>query len=89
MQSKKRDVAVIDIANDFIQTQTNNEKYMAIIKICRILVDILLDISPDVYGTYITTDRKGTKQLLTQCMNSIYVTMVESVLYYCKFYKKL
>ena len=46
---------------------------------CIILVDMLLDITPDVYGMYITTDRKVIKQLIAQCMNAIYVTMVESL----------
>ena len=35
---------------------------MAIIKIKGILVDILLGISPDVYGPYVITDRKGVNQ---------------------------
>ena len=37
---------------------------MAIIKIRRILVNMLLDINPYVYGPYITTERKGIKQLI-------------------------
>ena len=53
---------------------------MDIIKIRGILVDMLLDITPDVYGRYITKDRKGIKQLITQCINDIYGTMVASIL---------
>ena len=44
-----RDVAVIDIPNAFIQTRVEDEKEMAIIKIRGILVDILVDLAPDVY----------------------------------------
>ena len=44
-----RDVAVIDIPNAFIQTLVEDEKDMAIIKIRVILVDILIDLAPDVY----------------------------------------
>ena len=44
-----RDVALIDIPNVFIQTGVEDEKYMAIIKIRGILVDILVDLAPDVY----------------------------------------
>ena len=62
---------------------------MAIIKIREILVDMLLYIAPGVYGTYVTTDRKGINQLITQVMNVIYVTMVASLLYYFKFCKTL
>ena len=47
---RKRDIKVIDIPNDFIQTQIEHEKYIAIINICRILANMLLYIAPDVYG---------------------------------------
>ena len=52
-------------------------------------MDMLLYLSPYLYGTYVTTDRKGTNQLINQCMNSVYVTMVEILLYYCKFCKTM
>ena len=61
---------------------------MSIIKIRGILVDMLLDIAPGVYGLNVTMDRKVTKQLITQCNNAIYRTMVSILLYYCKFCKK-
>jgi hypothetical protein len=43
---ERRDVAVVDIPNAFIQTRIEDEKDMAIIKIRGILVDMLLDIAP-------------------------------------------
>ena len=73
---EERDVAVTDIPNAFMQTQIEHENDMAIIKIRGILVDMLLDIAPNVYGLYVTIDRKGIKQLINQCMNAIYGTMV-------------
>jgi hypothetical protein len=84
-----RDVPVIDIPNAFIQTRVEDEKDMAIIKIRGILVDMLLDIAPDVYKPYVSTDRKGTKQLIVQCLNVMYGTMMASLLYYRKFSKSL
>jgi hypothetical protein len=84
-----RDVAVIDIPNAFIQTRIEDEKDMAIIKIRGVLMDMLLEIAPEVYGPYVTTDKKGVKQLITQCLNAIYGTMVASLLYYIKFVKTL
>jgi hypothetical protein len=87
--AEDRDVAVIDIPNAFIQTKIEDEKDMAIIKIRGVLVDMLLDIAPDVYGPYVTTDKKGVKQLITQCLNAIYGTMVASLLYYNKFCRTL
>jgi hypothetical protein len=84
-----RDVAVIDIPNAFIQTRVEDEKDMAFIKIRGVLVDILVEIAPEVYGPYVTTDKKGVKQLLVQCQNALYGTMVASLLYYRKFVKSL
>jgi hypothetical protein len=84
-----RDVAVIDIRNAFIQTRVEDEGDMAIIKIRGVLVDILVQIAPDVYKSYVTTEKKGTKQLLVQCQNALYGTMVARLLYYRKFTKSL
>jgi hypothetical protein len=84
-----RDVAVIDIPNAFVQTRVEDEKDMAFIKICGVLVDILVEIAPDVYQPYVTKDRKGVEQLLVQYQNALYGTMVASFLYYRKFAKSL
>jgi hypothetical protein len=84
-----RDVTVIDIPNAFFQMQVEDKVDMAIIKIRGVLVDILVQIAPNVYKSYVTTDKKGTKQLLVQCQNALYGTMVASLLYYHKFTKSL
>ena len=57
---------------------------MAFIKICGVLVDILVEIAPDVYKLHVTNEKKGLKQLLVQCQNA-----VSSLLYYRKFTKTL
>jgi hypothetical protein len=79
-----RYVAVIDTPNAFIQTKIEDEKDMAIIKIRGILVDMLLDIAPNVYTPFVTLDRKGVKQVIVQCLNAIYGTTMASLLYYQK-----
>ena len=71
-----RDVAVIDIPNAFIQTRIECPEDMAIIKIRGILVDMLVEIAPTVYQPFVSTDRKGMKQLIVQCQNAIYGTTV-------------
>ena len=76
-----QNVATMDIPNAFIQTHTKDEKDTAIINIRVVLVDILLEISPDVYGPYVITEQKGVKQLIVQCQNAIYGTMMASLLY--------
>ena len=58
---------MIDIPNAFIQTRVEDEKYMAIIKIRGILVDILVELAPDVYREFVTTAKKGVKNLVVQC----------------------
>jgi hypothetical protein len=79
----------VDIPNAFVQTRVKNEKDMVFINIRGILVDILVEIAPDVYKPYISKDKKGSKQLLVQCQNALYETMVTSRLYYRKFVKSL
>jgi hypothetical protein len=86
---EERDVAVVDIPNAFVQTLVENEKDMEFIKIRGILVDILVEIAPDVYKSYVSKDKKESKQLLVQCQNALYSTMVASLLYYRKFLKSL
>jgi hypothetical protein len=86
---EERDVTVINIPNTFIQMQVEDKEDMAIIKNHGVLVDILVQIAPDVYKSYVMTDKKGLKQLLVQCQNALYDTMVASLVYYCKFTKSL
>jgi hypothetical protein len=52
-------------------------------------VDILVEIAPDVYQSYVTKDKQGVEQLLVQCQNVLYGTMVAGLLYYRKFAKSL
>jgi hypothetical protein len=86
---EERDVAEADIPSAFAQTRVENVKDMAFIKIRGILVDVLVEIAPDVYKSYVSKDKKGSKQLLVQCQNALYGTMVASLLHYWKFVKSL
>ena len=40
---------------------------MVFIQIHGVLVDILVEIAPDVYKLHVTTKKKAVKQLLLQC----------------------
>ena len=53
---------MIDIPKAFIQKRVEDEKDMDIFKIRRILVDILVDLAPDVYREFVTIDKKGVKK---------------------------
>ena len=50
---------------------------------------MLIKIAPEVYKDFVTTDKHGNKQLIAECLNAIYGTMVASLLYYGKFCKTL
>ena len=47
-------------------------------------MDTLCEIAPKVYLDYVTTNKKGEKVLLVQCMNALYGSMIASVLFYKK-----
>jgi hypothetical protein len=80
---------VIDVPNAFIQTKVHDEKRRVIIRIRGMLVDILVKVAPEVYKPYVTNDKKGNKQILVECLNALYGTMVASLLYYEKFCNSL
>ena len=86
---EERDVAVINIPNTFIQTRVENEKDMVDIRVRGVLVGLLIEIAPDVYGPYVKLDKNGTKVLILQLLNAIYGTMVASLLYYNNFCRTL
>ena len=50
---------------------------------------MLVKIAPNVYESYVTINNKGNKQILVECLNALYGTMVASLLYYQKFTNSL
>ena len=58
------DVATIDILNAFIQTRVEKIKDMETIIVQGTLVYVLVEIAPDIYGPYVSTDKKGVKTLI-------------------------
>ena len=62
---------------------------MATIVVQGALVDVLVDISTDIYRPYISTYKKGFKTLILIFHNATYGTMVSSLLYYRKFCKTI
>jgi hypothetical protein len=86
-----RDVAVVDIPKAFVQTVVSEEYAEHRVAVCirGALVDVLVSISPDVYGPYVSNTKTGQKVLIVKCLNAIYGTMVAALLYYKKFVKSL
>jgi hypothetical protein len=83
------DIAIVDILNAFIQMVVENNEDKIVMRIRGHMVDVLANVAPRVYGPYVSTDKQGRKQLLVECLNAIYGTMVGSLLYYCKFTRSL
>ena len=73
---EEREVAVIDVPNAFIQTVVEDQTKRVIIRIRGMLVDMLVKIAPEVYKDYVTIDKRGNKQILVECLNALYGTMV-------------
>ena len=70
-EQEHREVATIDIPNAFIQTRVEKIEDMATIIVRGALVDVLVEIAPDIYGPYVSTDKKGVKNLILICHNAI------------------
>ncbi len=88
---ENRDVTVVDIPNAFAQTVVRDKdaKHRVIVRIRGPLVDVLASIAPDVYGRYVSTNKKDQKVLIVECLNAVYGTMVSALLYCKKFIKSL
>jgi hypothetical protein len=75
-----RDVAIVDIPNAFIQTVVEDDEDKIVMRIRGHMVDVLTKVAPKVYGPYVSVDKQGRKQILVECLNAIYGTMVASLL---------
>ncbi len=83
------DVAIVDIPNAFIQTVVDDNEDKVVMRIRGHMVNVLVKVAPKVYGPYVSTNKQGRKQLLVECLNAIYGTMLASLLYYRKFTRSL
>ena len=88
---ERQDAATVDMPNTFAQTVITDAKKddRVIVRLWRKLVELLVDIAPDVYGPYVHKNKKGEKVLLVQCMNALYGNMVVSLLFYKNFVTSL
>ena len=64
------------------------EEDKVIIRVRGYLVDVFCRIDPN-YKKFVTTNKKGEKQLVLLCENAIYGTLIASLLFYNKFVKTL
>ena len=86
-----RDIMSADIPNAFIQAHMPETKPggdRVIMKATGVLVDLLVALAPDTYGTYVVFEN-GKKVLYLEVLRALYGMLVASLLWYIKFTKDL
>jgi hypothetical protein len=82
-----RDVMSCDIPNAFIQTklaELEPGEARVVMKITGVLVDLLVNISPEVYGPYVMMD-KHRRVLYVQVLRGLYGMLIVALLWYTDF----
>ena len=82
-----RDVMTCDIPNAFVQTVMPEKKAgeeRVIMKITGVLVDMLVQLDPELYGPYVVYEN-GRKVLYVQVLRAIYGMLQAALLWYKKF----
>ena len=74
-----------DIPNAFVQTDIDQSGEKIIMKIRGEMVDILVEVSPEIYSNYVV-QKKGQS---VQMLKALYGMMVSSLLYYKKLRKDI
>ena len=86
-----RDVMTNDVPNAFIQTPlppTPEGAPRVMMKITGVLVDLLVEMAPDIYGPYVVYQR-GKKVLYVEVLQALYGQIFALLLWYRKFRKDL
>jgi hypothetical protein len=85
---QERDVMTADVPNAFVQTEINPSDEKVIMKIRGVLVDMLVEMSPEIYQDYVVVHGKD-KILYVRMLKALYGMLVASLLYYKKFVKDI
>ena len=86
-----RDVMTADIPNAFVQTklpETKRNEDRVVMKITDQLVDMLVELDPELYGNYVVYEG-GRKVIYVIILRALYGMLVASLLWYEKFRKDL
>ena len=84
---EERDVMTADVPNAFIQApmpEVKPNEDRVIMKITGVLVDMLVQLCPEVYGPYVVFEN-GRKLLYVQVLRAIYGMLQAALLWYKKF----
>ena len=87
---EERDVMTADVPNAFIQTELPkiDGEDRTIMKITGDLVDILVHMSPDLYGGHVVFEH-GRKVIYVEVLRAIYGMLIAALLFYKKFREDL
>jgi hypothetical protein len=88
---ERRDVAIVDLPNAFIQTvneKLKDEHKMDILKVKGKLADLLISVSPEIYGPYATKEN-GVTVLYLEILRALYGMIKSPLLFYRKLVKDL
>jgi hypothetical protein len=86
---EERDVMTCDISNPFIQAlmpKVKDEGERVMMKITGVLVDMLVELNPELYGPNVVYEKhRRNKVLYVQVMRAIYGMLEAAILWYKKF----
>ena len=88
---EERDIMTCDIPNAFIQAlmpEVKDGEERVMMKITGVLVDMLVELSPELYGPHVVYER-NRKVLYVQVIRAIYGMLEAALLWYKKFRKEL
>ena len=86
-----QDVMCADILNTFIQAEMrdiSDGEERVTMKITGVLVDMLVQLSPEIYGPYVVFE-KQRKDIYVQVLKAIYGMLQAALLWYNKFQQEL
>ena len=83
--AERRDVAIIDVPNAFIQTRLENDKDKAVLRLRGKLAELMVKVAPEIYSKYVIINNKGETVLYLRMLNAIYGILKAALLYYKRF----
>jgi hypothetical protein len=88
---ENRDIMTADVPNAFVQTpmpETKDGEARIIMKITGVLVDLLVEMAPEIYGNFVVYE-KNKKILYVEVLKALYGMLVSALLWYKKFREDL
>ena len=88
-EKEGRDVAIIDIPNDFVTTRIEDEYDIVTVRLRGKLAELMVATAPEIYKKYVSVNHKGELVIYVESLNALYSIMKAALLFYIKFVKNL